>query len=49
MKQKNTNKITPKIEVPLDSSLGHLAYGDITFVAWREKKLIYKKKIDKNG
>ena len=25
-------------KIPLNSSLGHLAYGDIAFTAWREIK-----------
>lgn len=32
-------KLTIKLsEIPLESSLGLLAYGDLAFEAWREKK-----------
>jgi len=37
-KPKEFNNIYNKISVPLESSLGHLAYGDLAFEAWREKK-----------
>jgi len=31
-------------KIPLNSSLGLLAYGDIAFKAWRELKKEYNKK-----
>ncbi len=37
----NNERISLKpSEIPLESSLGLLAYGDIAFIAWREKKKI---------
>ena len=32
------------LNVPLSSSLGHLAYGDLAFTAWRELKKKQNKK-----
>lgn len=41
-KIENNVTVTPE-EVPLDSSLGWLAVGDIAFTAWREKKKQFNK------
>jgi hypothetical protein len=37
-KKKNQDIATVLSNIPLDSSLGHLALGDIAFVAWRKVK-----------
>lgn len=38
------NRLSLKVsEIPVEGSLGLLAYGDIAFVAWREKKKQSKK------
>ncbi|WP_323788396.1 hypothetical protein [Psychroserpens sp.] len=40
----NDNKLTISVsDIPLESNLGLLAYGDIAFVAWRELKKQSKK------
>jgi len=31
---------------PIDSSLGHLAYGDLAFAKWREVKKEHNKKLN---
>ena len=43
--QKKSEKASTHLsldDIPLSSSLGHLAYGDIAFKLWREKKKINK-------
>lgn len=43
-------KLTKKINansIPLSSSLGHLAYGHIAFLAWRKKKELLKNEKEK--
>lgn len=34
---KTSNNLDP-LEVPISSSLAHLAYGDVSFTAWRKVK-----------
>ena len=44
------NKIAIKRDfsgMPLSSSLAHLAYGHIAFLAWRKKKIEHNKKNEK--
>ena len=41
-------KILNFVNMPLSSSLGHLAYGDLAFKAWRKKKELSKKNSNKN-
>lgn len=40
---KDTDLIINDFEIPLDSNLGLLAYGDIAFTAWRKLKQATKK------
>ena len=50
MKQqpKKVNNSPDFSDIPLSSSLAHLAYGDIAFKAWREKKKELRKKTVNN-
>ncbi|MCB0424495.1 MAG: hypothetical protein KDD20_13020 [Mangrovimonas sp.] len=38
MEKSDTKMIVNLSEIPLDGSLGLLAYGDVAFVAWRKIK-----------
>jgi len=44
----NIKKLNIINNMPLSSSVGHLAYGDLAFKAWREKKALSKSNINKN-
>lgn len=43
--KKVKNKQNPN-DFPIESSLGHLAYGDIAFTKWRELKKEHNKKLN---
>lgn len=51
--QRNQDKMEKKklkqqdLQVPLSSSLGHLAFGDIAFRAWRKVKKEHAEQIKK--
>jgi hypothetical protein len=43
-KNSKGNIVFDPTQVPLESSLGHLAYGDLAFKAWRKLKIESRQK-----